>query len=69
MGGGLEGPDSGGGLLLQSHNFYFIFMQVKVSRESLSSCGLSLHRYGKQSQRCVYNDETENLLRASTAVC
>lgn len=47
---------------MQSHNFYFIFMQVKVSRESLSSCGLSLHRYGKQSQRCVYNDETENVL-------
>ena len=34
-------------------------MQVKVSRESLSSCGLSLR---KQSLRSVYDDETENPL-------
>ena len=62
MGGEVKGPDSGGGLLMQSHNFYFIFMQVKVSRESLSYCGLSLHIYGKQSLRSVYDDETENHL-------
>lgn len=37
------GVESGGKLMMQSHDFS-TFMQVKVSREALPSCGFTLQR-------------------------